>query len=325
MPQEKCRFTDANSGRCANIDSTFLTFAFTTMPGATRVVTTLMLKLDRVMTEGPREAGDTDDIVGGLLRFLPIMGRKPSPKWDEGVLAPMGGENNVARVVLKHLDFHILHPKRDIYRLFRIAWGISLVTHLSNCTPICHAFIAQNSIRALVNAMDSISPLPTHRDSLEYSTHCVSLGSNCLRMHMFAHDGLTGIIQAFSSGVVPVLMRCAELLANDDEQYFLLLGEDLPKYIIYPSVLRTAKKSLADFDEASLRGPSNTKSTISRTAWAAYHQIVLSIEMIATIKDEGVGSGREVCANDMVSLVCCLLFFFCFCNIPHSSFLVPQT
>jgi hypothetical protein len=44
-------------------------------------------------------------------------------------------------------------------------------------------------------------------------------------------------------------MRCADLLDGDDEEYFLLLRNDLPKFLIYPSVLRTVKKSLAALDE----------------------------------------------------------------------------
>jgi hypothetical protein len=261
------------------------------------VVATLMRKLNMATTNDLHSAGDTDDIVDGLLDSLPIVGRQPLPKWDEEVIAPMGGNvADVARAALKNLNFHVSHPKRNIHRLARIAKGIMLITHLSNNKPVRDAFIVQHSIRALVDAMGSLSPLPTNNQSRQYATLCISNGCNCVRGHMFANYGLTGITEAFDSGILPVLLRCADLLIGDDAQYFNLLCEDLPKYIIYPSVLRTAEKSLTGF---VVESASQAQSATSKRAREAFFRFQISMDEIIAIKDIGVGHGKEVCANKM--------------------------
>jgi hypothetical protein len=117
---------------------------------------------------------------------------------------------------------------------------------------------------------------------------------------MFANYGLTGITEAFDSGILPVLLRCADLLIGDDAQYFNLLCEDLPKYIIYPSVLRMAEKSLTGF---VVESASQAQSATSERAREAFFRFQISMDEIIAIKDIGVGHGKEVCANKMVCLV----------------------
>jgi hypothetical protein len=88
------------------------------MPEPAAIIATLMGQLNAAITNGPRTAGETDEIISSLLKTLPIMGQQPFPKWDEAVITPMGGDvKNVAQAVLKHLRFHISHPTRDIYRI----------------------------------------------------------------------------------------------------------------------------------------------------------------------------------------------------------------
>ena len=161
-----------------------------------------------------------------------------------------GDVQNVARAALKNLHSNVSHRKRDISCLYRISQAVTLISCLSaHCKPIRDAFVAQHSIQAILKAIGSLSPLPACCDSLEYTTLCIPYSCACVRNLIFSNDGLTGTIEAFSSGILPILMRCAELLDGDDEEYFLLLRNDLPKFLIYPSVLRTVKKSLAALDE----------------------------------------------------------------------------
>ena len=185
-----------------------------------------------------------------LVDTLPTMVGELSPKWDEEVIIPMGGDvQNVARAALRNLHSNVLHHTRDIVRVCHMTHAITLINYLSTHKPIRDAFVAQHSIQALVKAMGSLSPPPTHGNSLEITTLCITSGCLCVRHHIFANDGLSGIAEAFSSDILPVLMRCADLLDHDEKHYFTLLRNDLPKFIIYPSVLRTVKKSL----ETSMR------------------------------------------------------------------------
>jgi hypothetical protein len=269
------------------------------MPGSAGSVVELMRKFNLATTNEPYNAVDTGVIVGGLLESLPIMVQQLSPKWDEEVITPMGDIQNVARAALKNLHFNFSHRKRDIYRLCRIAQAVNLITYLSTHEPIRDAFVAQHSIQALVKAMGSLSPLPAYRESLESTTLCISSICICVRHHIFANGSLTGIMEAFSSGILPALMQCADLLNIDDEKYLLLLCNDLPKFIIYPSVLRTAKKSLEVFDEKSLLKSSRVQSLTSKKVWEAYTRFKESMEGIMLVRDAGIANGQETCANNI--------------------------
>ena len=275
------------------------------MPEPAAIVATLMGQL-KTITDGPHTAGETDEIISTLLTTLPIMGQQPFPKWDEAVIAPMGGDvENVAQTTLKHLRFHITHPTRDIYRIFRITQSLNLIAHLSNHKHILNALIAQRSLRTIIHLLDTLAPLPLHSRSPEYATFCISRACNCISQHFMANDGLGRIIEAFASGVLPVLLRCANLLVSEDEQYTSLICDYLHRFIIYPSVLRVAEKSLDGFVMPELP---ITPSVTAKMAQTAYTQFTVSMAKVAVVKEYGAGRGQEVCSNTKVGLLCCVHF-----------------
>jgi MYND finger len=265
------------------------------MPEPAPIVATLMGQLNAATMDGPHTAGETDEIISGLLESLPIMFQQPFPKWDEAVIAPMGGDvENVARAALKDLRFHVSHPKRDIFRIRRITQSLNLVSHLSNHKPILDAFMAQGSWRTLIRALDTLAPLPSHSQSPEYATRCISVCCNCIAQHFQANDGLDGIIEAYSCGILPVLLRCADLLVSENAQYISLLCKHLPRFIIYPSVLRVVARSLYDF---VMPEPSIAPSATSKRAQEIYTQFVASITKLVAINEVGLGHGKEACSN----------------------------
>jgi hypothetical protein len=269
------------------------------MPEPAAIVATLMGQLNAATMDGPRTAGETDEIISGLLKSLPIMGQQPFPKWDEAVIVPMGGDvKSVAQAALKDLRLHVSHPKRDIFRILRITQSLNLVSHLSNHKPILDAFMAQGSWRTLVHALDTLAPLPSHSQSPEYATRCISVGCNCITQHFEANDGLVGIIEAFSCGILPVLLRCADLLVSENAQYTSLLCKRLPRFIIYPSVLRVVRRSLDGF---VMPEPSIPPSATSMRAQETYTQFLASITKLAAINEVGLGHGKEICSNAKVS------------------------
>jgi hypothetical protein len=211
----------------------------------------------------------------------------------------MGGDvKSVAQAALKDLRLHVSHPKRDIFRILRITQSLNLVSHLSNHKPILDAFMAQGSWRTLVHALDTLAPLPSHSQSPEYATRCISVGCNCITQHFEANDGLVGIIEAFSCGILPVLLRCADLLVSENAQYTSLLCKRLPRFIIYPSVLRVVRRSLDGF---VMPEPSIAPSATSMRAQETYTQFLASITKLAAINEVGLGHGKEVCSNAKVS------------------------
>jgi hypothetical protein len=100
-------------------------------------------------------------------------------------------------------------------------------------------------------------------------------------------------------------LRCADLLVIEDEQYKTLLCDYLHRFIIYPSVLRVAERSLEGFDMPKLQIAPSATSKIAQTA---YKQFIVSIAKLTVIKECGAGHGQEVCSNTKVSLLCCVSF-----------------
>jgi hypothetical protein len=100
-------------------------------------------------------------------------------------------------------------------------------------------------------------------------------------------------------------LRCADLLVVKDEQYTALLCDYLHRFIIYPSVLRVAEKSLDGFVMPKLQIAPSATSKIAQTA---YRQFIVSIAKLTAVKECGAGRGQEVCSNTKVSLLCCVRF-----------------
>jgi hypothetical protein len=270
------------------------------MPASTRSIAELLREFNLATKDEPYNGTDIGFIMTQLLKSLPIMAKQPSPKWNEQVIAPMGGDvEKVARAALKNLHSIISHPNlNDIRRLGRITQAINLITIFSTHESIRDAFLEQHSIKALVKAMGSLSPLPVHPLAHGCASICISSACLCLSDHIFAHEGLRGIIEAFSSSILPVLMGCADLVNTDEEQYFMLLRHELPRFIIYPSVLRRVQGSLETIEVPLQAG----QSPASKKAWEAFEQLTLSVGGIKLVKDTGVDHGLEGCANSTVSL-----------------------
>ena len=270
------------------------------MPASTRSIAELSREFNLATKDEPHNGTDIGFIMTQLLESSPIMVNQPSPKWNKQVIAPMGGDvENVAKAALKNLHSIISHPNLNgIRRLSRIAQAINLITIFSTHGSIRDAFLEQHSIKALVKAMDSLSPLPIHPLAHECASICISGACICLSNHIFAHEGLRGIIEAFSSGILPVLMGCADLLNTDEEHYFMLLRHELPRFIIYPSVLRRVQGSLETIEVPLQAG----QSPASKKAWEAFKELTLSVGGIKQVKDTGVDHGIEGCANSTVSL-----------------------
>ena len=286
-----------------NFETPFLLLTYSlfelTMPASTRSIAELMRDFNLTTKDEPSNGTDIGFIMAQLLESLTIMVEQPSPKWNEQVIDPMGEVEKVAGAALKNLLSIISHPNlNDIRRLCRIAQAINLITIFSTHESIRDAFLKQHSIKALVKAMDSLSPLPVHPLARDSASVCISCACLCLSNHIFAHDGLRGIIEAFSSGILRVLMGCADLLNTDDELYFTLLRHELPRFIIYPSVLRRVQGSLKTIEVPLQAG----QSPASKKAWEAFEQLTLSVEGINQVKDTGVDHGLEGCANGTVSL-----------------------
>ncbi|KIM86963.1 hypothetical protein PILCRDRAFT_815406 [Piloderma croceum F 1598] len=265
------------------------------MPASTRSIAELLREFNLATKDEPYNGTDIGFIMTQLIDSLTIMVKQPSPEWNEQVIAPMGGDvEKVARAALKNLQSITSHPNLNgVQRLGRIAQAINLITIFSTHESIRDALLEQRSIKALFKAMDSLSPLPVHPLAHECASICISCACLCLSNHIFAHEGLRGIIEAFSSGILPVLMGCANLLNTEEEHYFMLLCHELPRFIIYPSVLWRVQESLETIEVPLQAG----QSPASKKAWEAFEQLTLSAGGIKQVKDTGVDHGLEGCAN----------------------------
>lgn len=125
----------------------------------------------------------------------------------------------------------------------------------------------------------------------------------CLRAHIFTHDGLEGLIEAHEANLILALWKCARKSKEEYNDYFLLVEGDLPKYIVYPSVMRAAKKALLKIHEIlAIDGLEKTGLPIFQRIYNAYIQLDLTAHHLNNLKETVIGSDPvESCSNDQVN------------------------
>lgn len=266
--------------------------------GTTRGVVAMLIRLSQLELEtGSHHPEETDDPISALIELIPIMGQCQPPRWDEEVINPIsGGAQTVARIALAHLRYHIALSPRDSFRIGHITAKITYIRHLSNNERIRRAMVSQHSIQTLVGAMASLPSRSEDALSLERSTSSVSEACRCLLGHIFSYADISGVMEALEANIFPVLMGCGSWLVANDRYYLALLQEDLPKFVIYPSIRRAMKKSLRRFDEECLQ-PTPSSSSLRTTVWAFYKRLVGYTSVLSTIHDVAIKHIPKACAN----------------------------
>ena len=145
----------------------------------------------------------------------------------------------IATVSLCHLDREISHDELD---LNCIAWDLHIVTVLSFRENICLALMRQGAIKAASEILALIVDRKWEGDTRVIATRCMVNAIVLLRSRIESMDALPFLLQALQRGLVGSLLKCEGLLPFAEQpqahrQLIMLLGEILPGYTVYRSIL----------------------------------------------------------------------------------------
>ncbi|KAF8546886.1 hypothetical protein OG21DRAFT_1490730 [Imleria badia] len=202
-------------------------------------------------------------------------------RWDwSEILRPFGGEvDALAATALDHL-------RRDIARTpinyDLIVWDIHLVTALSVNDAIRIPLLNQHSMTLLASVINSLMGHYATTNRHTVVAKCISYGYWYIRAYVESTDGHPWVTQIVEAGLLSAML-CTEpwikhLNGQDSEDWeplFLLLGQIIPKYSVYSSVLKPMIRRLTVIDAGCLPGKLD-KDGLLFQSWGLFQNVVRS-------------------------------------------------
>lgn len=226
--------------------------------------------------------------------------------WSE-ILCPFGGDADA--LALTALD----HLRQDVARIpinyDLIVWDTHLITTLSINDAIRTSLLNQHSMTLVTSVVCSVVDQYTApaTDKHCIAAKCISYGYWYIRTYVESTEGLPWIAQTIEAGLLPAMLSTEpwtkHLNGQDSEDWeplFLLLGEIIPKYSMYNSVLKPMVKRLKAVDLGSLLGKLEKDGLLFRS-WSVFETIVMRR---AALYDSPVGNETHIesCQNAKVCL-----------------------
>ena len=230
-------------------------------------------------------------------------------KWDwSEILRPFGGEPDaLAATALHHLrqDFGRTPINYDL-----IVWDIHLITALSVNDAIRIPLLNQHSMMILTNVISSMVDryAATNRHTL--IAKCMSYGYWYIRAYVESSDGLPWVTQIVEAGLLSAMLSTEPWIkhlndqdSEDWEPLFLLLGQIIPKYSVYNTVLKPMIRRLTAIDASGLPGKLEKNGFLFQS-WSLFENVVRSRAALytMTLRNE---THIESCQNPKVCHVLC--------------------
>ena len=160
--------------------------------------------------------------------------------WSNLLSLFQGEPELIATVSLCHLDHEISHENE--LDLNCIAWDLHIITMLSFRENICLALMRQGAIKAASEILTLIVDRDWQGETRVLAARCMINAIVLLRSRIEDMDALPFLSQALQRGLVASLVKCEALLPFAEQplahrQPVLLLGEILPGYTVYRSIL----------------------------------------------------------------------------------------
>ncbi|KAF8442850.1 hypothetical protein L210DRAFT_3502800 [Boletus edulis BED1] len=181
-------------------------------------------------------------------------------RWDwSEILRPFGGEvDALAATALDHLQQDVARSPAN-YDL--IVWDIHLITALSVNDAIRIPLLNQRSMAILATVINSLVNLYTTTNQHIIVAKCISYGYWYIRAYVESTDGLPWVTQLVETGLLSAMLSTEPWIkhlngqdSEDWEPLFLLLGQIIPRYSVYSTVLKSMIKRLTTIDANDLPG-----------------------------------------------------------------------
>jgi len=272
-------------------------------PGLIAIITKLWI------AEAKKEGGVCFKASTVLERFVSA----PKPGWLDQIIA--AADNNptvVAKTILERIRANLLEPGvlstdyAAIHKDLLIAMGFSQAA-----TPaVCHALRSHHSIPTITKAMlclssDRHANAPPHSTRIpdRFISQCLTFCIIYLDMSFIdSEDAGTWIAQAIDAQLIPAFLKSTRFFVHDGALKQIcpkILGDVIPQYLVYRSVLRAVARSLKNIRRIGLEGlvPENGPF---RDSWSTLNE--LANERLGIKAHYDKDPSLVICGNPPVSV-----------------------
>ncbi|KAJ7153961.1 hypothetical protein C8R43DRAFT_1066488 [Mycena crocata] len=180
--------------------------------------------------------------LGTIVKWATLLGRENIQ--DRVVKAAGGDVNVVVKLLLGRVKKATKAFNPDLGAL-GLSWHIALVTELCHPPhPLCRAFFENDVIgvvtRAFVAISRTVTPTP---NSLLMMTSCFDFFTRCLE-----GDDYPELVHAVKAGFLGAFLDCSRMFsglpADTVDEALLIMGQTLPKYLVYRSFIEAVNSAL---------------------------------------------------------------------------------
>lgn len=200
-------------------------------------------------------------------------------RWDwSEILRPFGGEPDaLAATALDHIR---QDATRTPINYDLVVWDIHLITTLSVNDAIRIPLLNQGSMTLVTKVVGLMVDqyATTNRHTLV--AKCISYGYWHIRAYVESTEGIPWITQVVEAGLLSAMLSTEPWIkhlngqsSEDWEPLFLLLGQIIPKYSVYSSVLKPMIRRLTAIDAGCLPGKL-VKDGFLFQAWFLFENVV---------------------------------------------------
>ncbi|KAF8125945.1 hypothetical protein EV363DRAFT_1418952 [Boletus edulis] len=221
--------------------------------------------------------------------------------WDNILSVFQGDPELIARVSLCHLEREI--SRGDELDLLCITCDLQIITALSQQENIRFAYMRQGVITIAAEILALVVDRKWEEDMQMFARRSIADAAALLRSRIEEMDALPFLSQAIERGLVASLLKCEPLLTSVGQpvalqEMLLLLGEILPGYSVYRSVLHQLTLAV---DSAMAQGldAKLSKSGGFCVGWKRLKDTVN--ERRRLVKRDASSGHVQTCQNDMCS------------------------
>ncbi|KAH9887647.1 hypothetical protein C8Q73DRAFT_207746 [Cubamyces lactineus] len=245
-------------------------------PATVEIATRLWLEEDGGPIPSTMDSPAGTCVLGNLLKFA-------NREALDRVLRIAGGKaDEVAKLALARLQRALKGPT---YNATHITIYMDFINSISRVPshPLRHALLSANVIWVITNALTKISVL-VHTSPDPSILDAMISGFGYLRNCLESTEGFTWVAQSVSAGLLQALCDCSPRFADvDPNDYTMItdiLGDILPRYLIFRSVIEAVDTAMTKIDRGAQR--KRIENSIIGPVWQKFFNLARERVLLLT-------------------------------------------
>jgi hypothetical protein len=237
----------------------------------------------------------------------------PKPGWHDQIVAAAGNDPGViAKTILERIRANLIEP--GVVPTNHVAFHKDILIAIGftdgPTTAVCRALWSQHSITTITKAMLCLLS-DRHADgSAGFTEIPDAFISQCLTFCVMyldisftnSEDACTWIVQAIDAQLIPALLKSTRFFAHEAMLESIcsnILGDIIPQYLVYRSVLRPVARSLKNTRRLGLEGQLSDTGSF-RDSWITFNELASERLTIKAHYDKD--PSHNICDNPQVSV-----------------------